>query len=89
MSTGPSGGYLSSSPTLSRPSLPSRAVGMVVDMSPPAKNGHQRGHGVEKAGRSSTSSKSSITSKHNLKVLPLLKYNAVEKTIVLYLTWDT
>ncbi|KAI3360778.1 hypothetical protein L3Q82_013014, partial [Scortum barcoo] len=54
-------GYLSTSPTPSRPSLPSRAVGMVVDISPPAKNGHQRGHGMEKAGRSSTSAKSSIT----------------------------
>ncbi|XP_070691164.1 nuclear receptor subfamily 1 group D member 2a [Pempheris klunzingeri] len=61
MSTSPSSGYLSTSPTLPRPSLPSRAVGMVVDMSPPARNGHQRSHGVEKAGRSSTSAKSSIT----------------------------
>ncbi|XP_034554252.1 nuclear receptor subfamily 1 group D member 2a [Notolabrus celidotus] len=57
MSTSPSSGYLSTSPTPSRPSLPSRAVGMVVDICPPAK----RGHGVEKAGRSSTSAKSSIT----------------------------
>ncbi|XP_034730544.1 nuclear receptor subfamily 1 group D member 2a [Etheostoma cragini] len=54
-------GYLSTSQAVPRPSLPSRAVGMVVDISPPAKNGHQRsGHGVEKAGRS-TSAKSSIT----------------------------
>ncbi|XP_067365211.1 nuclear receptor subfamily 1 group D member 2a isoform X2 [Channa argus] len=49
------------SPSLSRPSLPSRAVGMVVDIAPPAKNGHSRSHGAEKAGRSSTSTKSSIT----------------------------
>ncbi|XP_010746754.2 nuclear receptor subfamily 1 group D member 2a [Larimichthys crocea] len=55
------GGYLSTSPTLSRPSLPSRAVGMLVDISPSVKNGHQRGHSMEKAGRSSTSAKSSIT----------------------------
>ncbi|XP_041649443.1 nuclear receptor subfamily 1 group D member 2a [Cheilinus undulatus] len=61
MSTSSSSSYLSTSPTPSRPSLPSRAVGMVVDISPPAKNSHQRGHGVEKAGRSSTSTKSSIT----------------------------
>ncbi|XP_045901435.1 nuclear receptor subfamily 1 group D member 2a isoform X1 [Micropterus dolomieu] len=61
MTTTPSSGYLSTSPTLPRPSLPSRAVGMVVDISPPGKNGHQRGHGTEKAGRSSTSTKSSIT----------------------------
>ena len=64
MSGSPSGGYLSTSPALSRPSLPSRAVGMVVDIAPPAKSGHPRGHGLEKAGRSSTSTKSSITSKH-------------------------
>ncbi|XP_026227396.1 nuclear receptor subfamily 1 group D member 2a [Anabas testudineus] len=49
------------SPPLSRPLLPSRAVGMVVDIAPPAKNGHSRSHGMEKAGRSSTSAKSSIT----------------------------
>ncbi|XP_022621519.1 nuclear receptor subfamily 1 group D member 2-like [Seriola lalandi dorsalis] len=61
MSSSPSSGYLSTSPTLSRPSLPSRAVGMVVDIAPPAKNGHPRSHGMEKAGRSSTSAKSSIT----------------------------
>lgn len=61
MNTSPSSGYLSTSPTPARPSLPSRAVGMVVDISPPAKNGHQRGHGMERAGRSSTSAKSSIT----------------------------
>ncbi|KAA8591867.1 hypothetical protein FQN60_017241, partial [Etheostoma spectabile] len=55
-------GYLSTSQAVPRPSLPSRAVGMVVDISPPARNGHQRGgHGMEKAGRSSTSAKSSIT----------------------------
>ncbi|XP_036928828.1 nuclear receptor subfamily 1 group D member 2a [Acanthopagrus latus] len=61
MSTSPSSGYLSTSPPVSRPSLPSRAVGLVVDISPPAKNGHPRSHGTEKAGRSSTSAKSSIT----------------------------
>ncbi|KAK7886216.1 hypothetical protein WMY93_025837 [Mugilogobius chulae] len=59
MSTSPSSGYLSSSPPLSRPALPSRAVGMVVDIAPPAKSGPQRG--ADKAGRSSTSAKSSIT----------------------------
>lgn len=59
MSTSPSTGYLSSSPPLSRPALPSRAVGMVVDIAPPAKSGPQRS--VDKAGRSSTSTKSSIT----------------------------
>ncbi|XP_047454839.1 nuclear receptor subfamily 1 group D member 2a [Mugil cephalus] len=53
----PSGGYMSTSPPSSRPSLPSRAVGMVVDIAPPAKNARS----MEKAGRSSTSSKSSIT----------------------------
>lgn len=64
MSTSPNNGsYLSTSAPVSRPSLPSRAVGMVVDIAPPAKIGHQRSHGVEKAGRSSTSAKSSITSK--------------------------
>lgn len=50
---------MSTSPPASRPLLPSRAVGMVVDMAPPAK----RGSGVEKTGRSSGSAKSSITSK--------------------------
>uniref|UniRef100_A0A3Q0R0J2 Nuclear receptor subfamily 1, group D, member 2a n=1 Tax=Amphilophus citrinellus TaxID=61819 RepID=A0A3Q0R0J2_AMPCI len=33
-----SSGYMSTSPIPSRPSLPSRAVGMVVDIAPPAKN---------------------------------------------------
>ncbi|XP_049439443.1 nuclear receptor subfamily 1 group D member 2a [Epinephelus fuscoguttatus] len=61
MSTSPSSSYLSTSQSVSRPALPSRAVGMVVDISPPAKNGQQRAHGMEKAGRSSTSAKSSIT----------------------------
>ncbi|XP_030605369.1 nuclear receptor subfamily 1 group D member 2a [Archocentrus centrarchus] len=56
-----SSGYMSTSPIPSRPSLPSRAVGMVVDIAPPAKNGSPRGHGAEKAGRSSASAKSSIT----------------------------
>ncbi|XP_037641526.1 nuclear receptor subfamily 1 group D member 2a isoform X1 [Sebastes umbrosus] len=55
MSTSPSRGYLSTSQSVSRQSLPSRAVGMVVDISPPTKRG------MEKAGRSSTSGKSSIT----------------------------
>ncbi|XP_007573561.1 nuclear receptor subfamily 1 group D member 2-like [Poecilia formosa] len=48
---------MSTSPPASRPSLPSRAVGMVVDIAPPAK----RGSGAEKTGRSSASAKSSIT----------------------------
>ncbi|XP_031584297.1 nuclear receptor subfamily 1 group D member 2a [Oreochromis aureus] len=61
MSSSSSSGYLSTSPTPSRPSLPSRAVGMVVDIAPPGKNGSPRGHGGEKAGRSSASAKSSIT----------------------------
>ncbi|XP_061771461.1 nuclear receptor subfamily 1 group D member 2a [Nerophis ophidion] len=55
------GGFLSTSPTPPRPSLPSRAVGMVVDIAPPAKGGSRAGSGVEKAGRSSSSTKSSIT----------------------------
>ncbi|XP_028325849.1 nuclear receptor subfamily 1 group D member 2a [Gouania willdenowi] len=45
------------SPPPSRPSLPSRAVGMLVDLAPPTKSGQQRS---DKNGRSS-SSKSSIT----------------------------
>ncbi|KAM6967562.1 nuclear receptor subfamily 1 group D member 2a [Aplochiton taeniatus] len=57
MSDSSNGGYLSSSPA--RHSLPSRAVGMVVDIAPPAK--HQRGHGTEKTGRSTSSGKSNIT----------------------------
>ncbi|XP_060936438.1 nuclear receptor subfamily 1 group D member 2a [Limanda limanda] len=61
LSTSPSRGYMSTSPPPARPSLPSRAVGMVVDIAPPAKGGHLRGHGTEKAGRSSTAAKSSIT----------------------------
>ncbi|KAM4600918.1 nuclear receptor subfamily 1 group D member 2a [Polymixia lowei] len=61
MSDSSNSSYLSTSPTLSRPSLPSRAVGMVVDIAPSAKQGHQRSHGMEKTGRSSTSAKSSIT----------------------------
>lgn len=73
MSTSPSSGYLSTSPPLSRPSLPSRAVGMVVDIAPPAKNGPRTGHGMEKAGRSSTSAKSSITSKQKISCY-MLKY---------------
>uniref|UniRef100_A0A3B5LIW7 Nuclear receptor subfamily 1, group D, member 2a n=1 Tax=Xiphophorus couchianus TaxID=32473 RepID=A0A3B5LIW7_9TELE len=48
---------MSTSPPASRPLLPSRAVGMVVDIAPPAK----RGSGAEKTGRSSASAKSSIT----------------------------
>ncbi|XP_030013622.1 nuclear receptor subfamily 1 group D member 2a [Sphaeramia orbicularis] len=59
LSTSPTSGFLSTSPTLSRPSLPSRAVGMVVDVAPPVKNGHPRS--MEKTGRSSISTKSSIT----------------------------
>ncbi|KAM9723737.1 nuclear receptor subfamily 1 group D member 2a [Menidia menidia] len=51
------GVYMSTSPPPPRPSLPSRAVGMVVDIAPPAK----RGHGAEKAGRSSAAAKSGIT----------------------------
>ncbi|KAM4568470.1 nuclear receptor subfamily 1 group D member 2a [Fundulus diaphanus] len=56
-STSESCGPASTSPPASRPSLPSRAVGMVVDIAPPAK----RGCGAEKTGRSSASAKSSIT----------------------------
>ncbi|XP_072316025.1 nuclear receptor subfamily 1 group D member 2a [Eucyclogobius newberryi] len=59
MSTSPSSGYFSSSPPLSRPALPSRVVGMVVDIAPPARSGPQRS--MDKAGRSSTAAKSSIT----------------------------
>ncbi|CAL8287946.1 unnamed protein product [Merluccius merluccius] len=63
MSDGFNGSYLSSSPPMSRPSLPSRAVGMLVDIAPPAKPGQHRGPGGERSGRSSSSSssKSSIT----------------------------
>jgi len=61
MSDSSNSSYQSTSPSLPRPSLPSRAVGLVVDIAPPAKQGHQRSHGAEKTGRSSTSSKSSIT----------------------------
>uniref|UniRef100_A0A1A8NFD7 Nuclear receptor subfamily 1, group D, member 2a n=1 Tax=Nothobranchius rachovii TaxID=451742 RepID=A0A1A8NFD7_9TELE len=50
-------GYASASPAVPRSSLPSRAVGMVVDIAPPAK----RGPGSEKTGRSTTSTKCSIT----------------------------
>uniref|UniRef100_A0A8C6SV98 Nuclear receptor subfamily 1, group D, member 2a n=1 Tax=Neogobius melanostomus TaxID=47308 RepID=A0A8C6SV98_9GOBI len=59
MSSSPGGGYLSASPPAPRPALPSRAVGMVVDIAPPAKSGPQRS--LDKAGRSATSAKSSIT----------------------------
>uniref|UniRef100_A0A8C7WPL5 Nuclear receptor subfamily 1, group D, member 2a n=1 Tax=Oryzias sinensis TaxID=183150 RepID=A0A8C7WPL5_9TELE len=55
LSSSPSSGF--SSPALSRPSLPSRAVGMVVDIAPPAK----RSPAAEKTGRASASAKSSIT----------------------------
>ncbi|KAM9782628.1 nuclear receptor subfamily 1 group D member 2a [Neosynchiropus ocellatus] len=59
MSTSPSGSsYLSTSPALSRPALPSRAVGMVVDIAPSGKSGSRGG---DKAGRASSSAKSSIT----------------------------
>lgn len=73
LSSSPGSGYLSTSPTLPRPALPSRAVGMVVDICPPAKSGSQRSHGAEKAGRSSTSAKSSITSKPQLQPVPFLR----------------
>ncbi|XP_037310760.2 nuclear receptor subfamily 1 group D member 2a [Pungitius pungitius] len=59
MSAGPGRGFVAA--PAPRSSLPSRAVGMVLDISPAAKSGHQRGHAAEKAGRSTTSSKSSIT----------------------------
>ncbi|XP_041731291.2 nuclear receptor subfamily 1 group D member 2 [Coregonus clupeaformis] len=53
-----SSGYLcSSSP---HPSLPSRAVGIMVDIARPTTAKHPRSHGTEKTGRS-TSTKSSIT----------------------------
>ncbi|RVE63122.1 hypothetical protein OJAV_G00165280 [Oryzias javanicus] len=56
LSSSPTGSsYMS--PALSRPSLPSRAVGMVVDIAPPAK----RSPAAEKSGRASASAKSSIT----------------------------
>lgn len=87
MSTSPSSSYLSTSQSVSRPALPSRAVGMVVDISPPAKNGQQRAHGMEKAGRSSTSAKSSITSEYSVKVA-LSKYCAPEKHVA-HLVSDT
>ncbi|XP_023835892.1 nuclear receptor subfamily 1 group D member 2 [Salvelinus sp. IW2-2015] len=53
-----SSGYLcSSSP---HPSLPSRAVGIMVDIARPTTAKHPRSHGTDKTGRS-TSTKSSIT----------------------------
>nr|XP_040021478.1 nuclear receptor subfamily 1 group D member 2a [Gasterosteus aculeatus aculeatus] len=55
MSTSPSRGFQAT--PAPRSSLPSRTVGMVVDICPAAKNGH----GAERAGRSTASSKSSIT----------------------------
>ncbi|XP_056141799.1 nuclear receptor subfamily 1 group D member 2a [Lampris incognitus] len=61
MSDSSNSSYQSTSPTLRRPALPSRAVGVVVDIAPPVKHGHQRSHGAEKNGRSSASNKSSIT----------------------------
>lgn len=64
-SSSPNSSYLSTSPSLSRPSLPSRAIGMVVDIPPTTKGPQQRSHGMEKMGRSSSSNKSCITSKHN------------------------
>lgn len=64
-SSSPNNSYMSTSPALSRPALPSRAIGMVVDISPPTKSSQQRGQGVEKPGRSSASSKTCVTSKHN------------------------
>lgn len=70
LSSSPGSGYLSTSPSLPRPALPSRAVGMVVDICPPAKSGSQRSHGAEKAGRSSASTKSSITSKPQRQPVP-------------------
>ncbi|KAK6326233.1 hypothetical protein J4Q44_G00018780 [Coregonus suidteri] len=53
-----SSGYLCSSPP--HPSLPSRAVGIMVDIARPTTAKHPRSHGTEKTGRS-TSTKSSIT----------------------------
>ncbi|KAJ3597299.1 hypothetical protein NHX12_000827 [Muraenolepis orangiensis] len=47
MSDGSHNSYLSSSPPVSRPSLPSRAVGMLVDIAPPTKPGQHRGPGGE------------------------------------------
>lgn len=64
-SSSPNNSYMSTSPALSRPALPSRAIGMVVDISPPTKSSQQRSQGVEKPGRSSASSKTCVTSKHN------------------------
>ncbi|XP_024241694.1 nuclear receptor subfamily 1 group D member 2 [Oncorhynchus tshawytscha] len=53
-----SSGYLCSSPP--HPSLPSRAVGIMVDIASPTTAKHPRSHGTDKTGRS-TSTKSSIT----------------------------
>uniref|UniRef100_A0A8C7HRV8 Nuclear receptor subfamily 1, group D, member 2a n=1 Tax=Oncorhynchus kisutch TaxID=8019 RepID=A0A8C7HRV8_ONCKI len=53
-----SSGYLYSSPP--HPSLPSRAVGIMVDIASPTTAKHPRSHGTDKTGRS-TSTKSSIT----------------------------
>ncbi|XP_067094855.1 nuclear receptor subfamily 1 group D member 2-like isoform X2 [Osmerus mordax] len=60
MSDSSNSSFLSSSPP--RPSLPSRAVGMVMDIAPtPAKQVHSRGPGTAKTGRSASSAKSGIT----------------------------
>uniref|UniRef100_A0A8C7LVT1 Nuclear receptor subfamily 1, group D, member 2a n=1 Tax=Oncorhynchus mykiss TaxID=8022 RepID=A0A8C7LVT1_ONCMY len=53
-----SSGYLCSSPP--HPSLPSRAVGIMVDIASPTTAKHPRSHSTDKTGRS-TSTKSSIT----------------------------
>lgn len=61
----PNSSCSSTSPPLPHPSLPSRAIGMVVDIPPATKGSQQRSQGVEKTGRSSSSSKSCITSKRD------------------------
>ena len=66
MSDSSSSSYLSCSLTMSRPLLPSRAVGMLVDIGPMTKAGQHRGPVGERSRRSSSSSSSSkrsITSK--------------------------
>ncbi|CAL8247645.1 unnamed protein product [Lota lota] len=62
MSDSSNSSYLFSSPAMSRPSLPSRVVGMLVDIAPPIKPGQHRGPGGERSRRSSSSSSSSKSS---------------------------
>ncbi|CAL8339802.1 unnamed protein product [Gadus morhua 'NCC'] len=72
MSDSSSSSYLSCSLTMSRPSLPSRAVGMLVDIGPMTKAGQHRGPVGERSRRSSSSSSSSKSSITKINGLVLL-----------------